>query len=369
MTKARILVVEDEYLTNTDIRNTLIMQGFEVPGVADSGADAITRAGELMPDLVLMDIILKGKMNGIEAAGEIHQRYGIPVVFLTAHSDDATVEKALATEPFGYLVKPLDERTLKSTIQMALYKHEMEGTLFQNDQTITILLNATDDIQYLIDTEGKFLAVNEALAKKANTTTMNMQGTSVYDLVMKNIFTPRMVCWDLPPTVKHIIRFDEEIGDQWFEVKIVPVIDRKGKVVKYAGYIRDITKKKKIDEQMQQNEIYFRGLIDNASDIIVIFNPDGTFRKESPSLESALGISLSTLSGKNIFDVIHADDTGDAKKIIAEILLLQGMVKPFKLKFRRKGNSVCVIEGILSNLTKNPLIEGIVLNGWAHEMV
>ena len=180
MSRAKILVVEDEFLTNTDIKNSLVGQGYEVPGVADTGADAIRMAGELRPDLVLMDITLKGKMTGIEAAEEIHKLYGIPVVFLTAHSDDATVEKALKTEPFGYLVKPLEERTLKSTIQMALYKHEMDEKLRQSDQTITILLDATDDIQFLIDAEGKFLAINQAMAKKSQ---LHCKGDARYQCV------------------------------------------------------------------------------------------------------------------------------------------------------------------------------------------
>ena len=195
-----------------------------------------------------------------------------------------------------------------------------------------------------------------------------MQGTNAYDLVVKNIFTPRMVCWNLSPTIKHTIMFEAEIKEQWFDVKIFPVVDRNGNVVKYAEYIRDITKKKKNEEHMKQNEIYFRELIDNASDIIVILNPNGTFKRDSPSLCSALGISFSDLSRKTIFDFIHPDDIPFAKKIFSEILNLHRMVKPFRLKFRKKGNSVCFIEGILSNLTKNPLVEGIALNGWAHEI-
>ena len=93
----------------------------KVTGVADTGGAAIRMAGELLPDLILMDITLKGKMTGIEAAEKIHTNYQIPVVYLTAHSDDATVEKAVITEPFGYLIKPFDEAGIKN--------HHPDGSL------------------------------------------------------------------------------------------------------------------------------------------------------------------------------------------------------------------------------------------------
>jgi len=145
MAGPQILVVEDEYLTSTDIKNTLTNMGYGVPGVADTGAEAVRMAGELRPDLILMDITLKGRMTGIEAAVQIQQQYRIPVVFLTAHSDDATVDRAVSAEPFGFLIKPMNDLDLKRTIQMALYKHTMEERLYRSEQTIRALLNALPD--------------------------------------------------------------------------------------------------------------------------------------------------------------------------------------------------------------------------------
>jgi len=142
MGKVKILVVEDEYITSTIISNSLAGMGYGVSGVTDNGADAVRMAGEMRPDLVLMDITLKRKMTGIEAAGQIRKQYGIPVVYLTAHSDDATIERALTTEPFGYLVKPLEELTLKSTIQMALYKHSIDIELLHKNEELEAFSSA-----------------------------------------------------------------------------------------------------------------------------------------------------------------------------------------------------------------------------------
>jgi CheY-like chemotaxis protein len=123
MTKTRILVVEDEFITATDIRSSLEAMGYEVPAVADNGEGAISTAGRLLPSLVIMDIGLAGKMNGIEAGKQIRERFDIPVIFLTAHSDESTFWSALASEPFGYITKPFEAHELKYNIEMALQKH------------------------------------------------------------------------------------------------------------------------------------------------------------------------------------------------------------------------------------------------------
>src|SRR5262245_61749734 len=110
MSAHRILIVEDERLIAEDLRDRLERQGTTVVGVAASAAAAIRAAGELVPDLVLMDIRLEGERDGIEAAAAISSNFNIPVVYLSAHSDDATIERAKATAPYGFLLKPFHER-------------------------------------------------------------------------------------------------------------------------------------------------------------------------------------------------------------------------------------------------------------------
>jgi len=114
MKKIQILVVEDESIVARDIQNTLQSLGYDVPTVISSGKAAIQKAQENRPDLVLMDIVLKGKIDGIEAAEHIRSHFNIPVVYLTAYTDDKTLERAKITEPFGYVVKPFEDRELKT---------------------------------------------------------------------------------------------------------------------------------------------------------------------------------------------------------------------------------------------------------------
>jgi signal transduction histidine kinase len=124
--KERILVVEDERIIAYDIKYCLEKSGYIVPAIAAYGEHAIEKAAELQPDLILMDVMLKGDMSGIEAAAQIVSRFHIPVVYLTASSDDNTLQKAKTTQPFGYILKPFEETQLITTIEIALNKHQTE---------------------------------------------------------------------------------------------------------------------------------------------------------------------------------------------------------------------------------------------------
>ena len=124
MNKIGILVVEDENIVAKDIQQSLKKLGYEVLGLCATGEDAMEKAEYTKPNLVLMDIMLKGDMSGIDAADYIRQKLNIPVIFLTAYADSSTLAKAKVTEPYGYIIKPFKEIDLQTNIEIALYKHE-----------------------------------------------------------------------------------------------------------------------------------------------------------------------------------------------------------------------------------------------------
>ena len=124
MSKANILIVEDESIVAKDIQQSLKKLGYNVVDVVSTGENAIVSATEKNPDLVLMDIMLKGSMSGIEAAQVIKEKLNIPVIFLTAYADESTFSKAKITEPYGYIIKPFKEVDLHTSVEMALYKHQ-----------------------------------------------------------------------------------------------------------------------------------------------------------------------------------------------------------------------------------------------------
>ncbi|MCJ7808931.1 MAG: GAF domain-containing protein, partial [Desulfobulbaceae bacterium] len=139
MPKEKILIVEDERVVAMDIQNRLKDMGYFVCGLASSGEDAVNKASELQPDLVLMDIILKGEMDGIDAAGQIRERFNIPVVYLTAFSDEKTLQRARLTGPYGYILKPFDDSELRSNIEMALYKGVMDARIDRLNRIISAI--------------------------------------------------------------------------------------------------------------------------------------------------------------------------------------------------------------------------------------
>jgi len=135
-----ILIVEDEIITARDIESKLQKIGYEVCDIASSGQEAIEKAGEHMPDLVLMDITIEGDIDGVKTAETIYNLYQIPFIYVTAHTDLNTLHRAKLTEPQGYIVKPFSPRDLIITIGMALYKHKMEMKLKALTQMLKVFL-------------------------------------------------------------------------------------------------------------------------------------------------------------------------------------------------------------------------------------
>lgn len=168
MSGIKVLVIEDESIVSKDIQNSLKKLGYIVVGSAATGERAIELADELKPDIVLMDIMLKGEMNGIEAADIIRKNLRIPIIFLTAYTDDATLSKAKITEPFGYIIKPFKEIDLHTNIEMAIYKHSKEIEV----------LKEIDSLHSIV--ENKELNNLDSIFIKANSKLIKINKTNIY---------------------------------------------------------------------------------------------------------------------------------------------------------------------------------------------
>ncbi|MDI9624421.1 MAG: methanogen output domain 1-containing protein [Methanothermobacter sp.] len=161
----KLLVVEDESIVALDIKHRAELLGYKVVGIASSGEEALKLTKEKKPDLVLMDIVLKGEMDGIEAAEIIKRDYDIPVVYLTAHSDKETLERAKLTEPFGYLIKPFEDRELHSVIEVAIYKHMMDSKLRMSEKRYRKLAESSPDLIMLLDRNERIVFLNNAFER------------------------------------------------------------------------------------------------------------------------------------------------------------------------------------------------------------
>ncbi len=160
MKKKQILIVEDERVLAEDIKMGLQRLGYSVSGMAASGEEAIKKAEEILPDLVLMDIFLEGEIDGIEAASVISSRFDIPVVYLTAYADKKMLKRAKVTKPFGYILKPFEDKELHSIMEIAFYKHRMERRLKESEERFFTTLKSIGDGVIATDTKGLVTFMN-----------------------------------------------------------------------------------------------------------------------------------------------------------------------------------------------------------------
>lgn len=172
----RIFVVEDEGIVAADLEDRLKSLGYPVAGVAASGEEALSLITATTPDLVLMDIVLRGAMNGIETADRVRQELDIPVVFLTSHADTSTLRRACRTEPMGYVLKPFEERELQVTIELALHRHEADRKVRHMQRWLATTLKSIGDGIVATDTEGRVTFLNPVAEQLTGWTSGDAQG-------------------------------------------------------------------------------------------------------------------------------------------------------------------------------------------------
>jgi PAS domain S-box-containing protein len=193
----KVLIVEDEAIVAHDIEKRLRKAGYEVPAIAASGEQALQRIEQTSPDLVLMDINLQGPSDGIQVAAEVRNRYQLPVIFLTAYADKATLDRAKATEPFGYLAKPIGHVNLANTIEVALYNHRVEQELKNREAWLRTVLHSMADAVVVTDASGSIQFLNPSAEKLAGWAHGEAVGRQLSDVVRLVDFADRNLAAEL----------------------------------------------------------------------------------------------------------------------------------------------------------------------------
>ena len=260
MEKKKILVVEDEFITATSLKACLEGIGCTVVGTVDTGEQAVKAAEELKPDLILMDIILNGEMSGITAANIIQQQYDIPVIYFTGQSDEATLNRALESgEPFGYIVKPFEEKNLKSNIMLALYKHSMDLRLKASEELYRTIAELSEDGIFIITNNYSVAYVNASAAR-----IINREPAAIINQPFSD-FVPEEMSWQIRSVIDEVratnksTRMLQEFtsGDRkfWLDTRFIPLAPVDDSRWQVMMVIRDITDQVILEEEMAREGI------------------------------------------------------------------------------------------------------------------
>ncbi|MEW6220895.1 MAG: response regulator [Thermodesulfobacteriota bacterium] len=276
MEGAEILVVEDEAIIAKHLQKRLQRMGYRVPSLVASGEEAVAVAEASRPDLVLMDIILGGAMDGIEAARQIWQRCDIPVIYLTAHTDDNTLERAKETGPFGYITKPFEDKELGITIQMALYKHRMERQLKEREGWLSTTLRSIGDAVIATDAQARVSFMNPVAQRLTGWSLAEAGGRPLAE-VLKIIDGETGEAGECPAT--RVIRDKAVVSLGYHRLRArdgeeipiddsaAPIQNDQGAILGVVIVFSDITKRRQAEEEREQ---LIRELQDALAEIKVL---------------------------------------------------------------------------------------------------
>lgn len=317
--RAKILVVEDELIVAQNIENQLRKLGYDVPGTAHTGLQAIALAHQFKPDLVLMDIKLSGPMDGIDTANKIRSQLYIPVVYLTAYADNETLNRAKITDPFGYLLKPFELRNLHSTIEIALYRHQLENKLKVSEMRFRTLAESAPVGIFQFDSQGRCIYVNHLWSRITGISSQDAMGDgwistihpedrdpvlqSFKNLVQTNTYIESEFRLQAPDgnvswvfcraaVMKHTLETslsspteNEPETTPRVEPEIDPTVN-----LGYIGTITDITIRKKLEEEilmakkLESIGILAGGLAHDFNNLLAVIVGNISIMKEDPGI-------------------------------------------------------------------------------------
>jgi PAS domain S-box-containing protein len=256
MTNTKILVVEDEYITAADLIAILEQMGFSVPASTDTGEEVYALACLHSPDLILMDINLKGGMTGIEAAGIVRSKLNIPVIFLTGQSDEATIDLAIGSEPLGYIIKPFEERALKTAITMALYKHRIDRQLRVHEERYRQVAESSDNLIAILNFDGTIDYINQTGGVILDRTPENLCGLTLSEVLKSPVFHEiEQYLRSFPVSAgKWVERMKISVNekDLWLHSTMVPLMESRSGIRQILWTAREITEWIELEKTMQK---------------------------------------------------------------------------------------------------------------------
>jgi len=310
---AKILIVEDEPIIGLDIQKNLTSLGYDVPLILSSGEEAINAIEEIRPDLLLIGINLDGDIDGIEAVNEIKKTFALPVIYLTAQTDQNTFSRAQETEPYGFIVKPILKNDLHTAIQMALHRYELENRLRDTETRYRSLYESPLNIIFMYNPEGYFIDANDAavaitgynheefsqlnFATLCDAEHLGKVTESITELIDTGLQREPVE-----------IRLQRKDGSSvWIEF-ISTLIYREGKPPLIQSIARDITDRREAEEALRAEKERTQQYLDIAGAVIVVLDREGKVSLINRMGAKVLGLAEEEIIGKSWIDHFIPDN-------------------------------------------------------------
>jgi len=325
MSNASILIVEDEAIVAADLAGRLTRLGYIVSGCTGYGEAASTLMRERRPDLVLMDIRLAGALDGIEATERIRREFDVPVIYLTAHSDRETLERAKVTEPFGYILKPFESRELVAHIEMGLYKHQVERKLRESEQRWATTLASIGDAVIATDEDGRITfmnAVAEHLTGWSLIEALYLPIQEVFHIInrdtrllVENPVGKVLETGMIVGLANHTLLVRRDGAEVPIDDSGSPIIDRRGRTTGVVLVFRDITEREQAAEMHER----LSAIVESSDDAIISKTLAGDITSWNRAAERLYGYTATEILGQSLVRLIPAERAHEMADILARV--------------------------------------------------
>ncbi len=346
MKSPRILVVEDESIVAMDVQDRLGELGYAVIGVADRGEEALALVATEHPDLVLMDIRLKGELDGIAAADEIRERWRIPVIFLTAFSEDSTLQRAKITEPFGYIIKPFEDREIQAAIEMALHKHEAEQRLRESERRYATTLKSIGDGVIATDSRGRVTFMNPVAERLTGWSMEEANGRPLPEVFRITSERTRQPAEDPVARVlreervvglaNHTVLIARDGGEIPIDDCAAPILDDFGALTGTVLVFQDVTDRRRRESALRESEERLRLSLLAANQGFWDLNVQTGEAVVSAEYALMLGYDPSSFRETNAAwrDRLHPDDLEEVYRTYEDYVA--GRCSEYRVEFRQR---------------------------------
>ena len=298
MNKKSILIVEDEKIISHDIKRILMKFGYEVLGIAVSGKEVLAQIKKQKPDLILMDIVLEGDLSGIETAEKIKEHWNIPIIYLTAFADEQTLQRAMITIPYGYILKPFEEKELYAIVEMAFHKHKLEKNLQESVEYSRNIINSSLDMIITIDNDGKIFEFNKAAEEIFGYQKADIEGKPFSILFSENERATEILATTLKKkkSTFEVVnkRSNEELFHSFFSASVM--YDHQSKAIGIMGISRELTEQKQSEKKLRE----LKEAVETLRLGVTITDINGKIIYTNPADAELHGYKVRELIGKNV---------------------------------------------------------------------